>query len=139
MAGLAKFLSNLVLDHIVGRSASINLGGDAYIALSTSEPTADGTNVAEPTGNGYARVLLGLNGQAATYKIGVAADGANTNTAEIHFAKATGAWGTCTHFLIFDALTGGNLLMFGALGSSISPTSGDVAIVEVGALDLSLT
>lgn len=138
MAGLSNYLINLVLDHLVGRTASINLGGDAYVGLSTTQPVKDGTGVTEPSGNGYERAQIGFYGQSETYKIGGASAGASTSIKTIFFPKAIGAWGTCTHFAIFDHPTAGNLLAFGTLTASISPVSGNVPLVEIGALDLSI-
>lgn len=138
MATMTRYLANLVLDHIGARNNGVALGVDIWVGLSTTTPAADGTNVTEPSGNGYARSLLGSYGQAATLKMGAASAGASTNTAIIFFPKATGNWGECTYFLIYDDPTAGNLLAFGVLTASITPVSGDVPIVEVGALDLSL-
>jgi hypothetical protein len=107
-------------------------------------PVADGTNVTEPTVNGYARVLLGLYGESSSYKMAAAADGESDNDDVIYFPETTNdddenGWGTCTHFVIYDASTAGNLLAFGALTSPITPADGEVALVRVGDLKISLT
>ena len=136
---LTHYASNKVLDLIAGRANSVQLGSTSlFVGLSTTTPVAAGTNVTEPSGNGYARVLIGAYGQTATYKVGTAASGASTNTDIIFFPEATGAWGSCTYFLIYDAVSGGNLIAFGALTAPISPVSGDVPIVRVGDLDITL-
>lgn len=145
---LTHYASIKVLDLISGRANSVQFGSTSmYVGLSTQTPTAapaNNWNVAEPAVNGYARVLIGAYGQTATYKIGVAASGASTNTDIIFFPEATGAWGTCTHFLIFDASVNGNLIAFGELlddqgdPTTIAPGNGDVPIVRAGALDITL-
>ncbi len=141
---IAYYLANKVLDHLSGRTSSVNLGGDAWVGLSTTLPAADGTNVTEPTVNGYARVLLGLYGESSSHKMAAAADGESDNDDVIYFPETTNddnenGWGTCTHFVIYDASTSGNLLAFGALTSSITPADGEVALVRVGDLKISLT
>ena len=141
---IAYYLANKVLDHLMGRATSVSLGGDAWVGLSTTLPVADGTNVTEPTGNGYARVLLGIYGESSSYKMAAAADGESDNDDVIFFPETTNednenGWGECTHFVIYDASTNGNLLAFGALTVPITPTDGEVALIRVGDLTISLT
>ena len=102
------------LDRIAGNlfrtQTSPSIPTEYYIGLSTTEPTATGTNVSEPaTSAGYSRVLLN-NLSAPT-------NGVVTNTSNINFEESTSAWGTITHFVIYDAEVGGNLLMYGALST----------------------
>lgn len=101
-----------------------------YVALSTADPTEDGSAIAEPAGgDGYAR-------QAATF--GAPSQGANaatiSNSAEVSFGAATGAWGTITHFAVFDAVSGGNMLYHGTLTASRVVGSGDTARFAAGQL-----
>ena len=131
--------ANKVLSLIAGRAASINFGTIIYIGLSTTSPVKDGTNITEPVGNGYARVPIGKYGESLSLKMSDPAAGAITNADTIFFPKATGAWGTITHAVIFDALTGGNAIVGGALGTSKSPVANQVTIIEPGELDISLT
>jgi hypothetical protein len=77
-----------------------------YLALSTADPLDSGAGMAEPSGNDYGRTAITF-GAAASRRV--------TQNATVTFAKATGAWGTITHWAIFDALTGGNMLAHGAL------------------------
>lgn len=131
--------SNKVLGLIAGRQASINFGTIIYIGLSTTAPVKDGTNITEPVGNGYARVVLGKYGESLSLKMADPAAGAVTNEDTIFFPKATGAWGVITHVVIFDALTGGNPVVGGALVSTISPTANQVPIIEAGNIDISIS
>jgi len=142
---LTNYVANLIIDNIIGRNSGMNVGPDIYVGLSTTTPAVDGTNVTEPSGNGYARVLIGYYGQSATLKMSAASAGASSNAEEIHFPKATGAWGSCTYAVFYDAATGGNLLFFSQLvddlgdPAPISPVLNNVAIIEVGKLDISIT
>lgn len=134
----SDYLNNLILEHVVGHTQSINLGGDAYIALATdaTTPLKDGTGITEPSGNGYARVLIGIYGQSATLMMDDASAGVMTNSKEIHFPKATGAWGHCTHVIVYDALTGGNMLAWGELTTHIDPVNLSVPIIAVGNISI---
>ncbi|KKL60202.1 hypothetical protein LCGC14_2207700, partial [marine sediment metagenome] len=87
-----------------------------------------------PVGNGYARPSFANNKTTWT----TAAAGALSNAIEMAFAAATGAWGTCTYFGIFDAVTGGNLLATGVLGTEKVIDDGDTPKFAIGDLDITL-
>lgn len=78
-----------------------------YIGLSTTEPTTSGANVTEPADTAYSRVKL--------TSLSAPVDGVIYNTEQIGFADSTVDWGTITHFVIYDAQTGGNLLVYNTL------------------------
>lgn len=99
-----------------------------YLGLSTTAPNRDGSGYTEPDAStGYGRT--GLNA-AALRKMEFAKLGASTNEDTIFFPEATGNWGTITYFLIFDAEKDGNLLAYGPLDESISPSKGKVPIIR---------
>ena len=127
------FLELEVLDQLFG-GLDYAEPATLYIALSTTTPTDAGGNFTEPVGNGYARKGEANNKTTWT----TAAAGALSNAIEIIFAQATGAWGTITHFGIFDALTGGNLLATGALTVAKPIDADDTAKFAVGDLDVTL-
>lgn len=136
---ITNYAANKVLQALCGKANSLTLGQTAYVGLSTTAPTVAGGNVTEPSGNGYSRVMLGNYNQSYTQKMGTPSGGAISNTEIIYYPEATGAWGTITHFCIYDAPTGGNLLAFGALTTSITPTANTIPIIRVGELDISLS
>ncbi len=136
---ITNYAANKVLQALCGKQSSVALGATAYVGLSTTTPTAAGGNVTEPSGNGYDRVMLGNYNQSYTQKMSNPTNGAITNTEIIYYPEATGAWGTITHFCIYDAQTGGNLLAFGALTTAITPTANTIPIIRVGELDISLS
>lgn len=133
---IANYASNKFLQILVAKTSSVSFTSNVYVGLSTTTPSKDGTGVTEPTGNGYGRTLLGNTSQALTQKMSTPALGKTENTDIIYFPEATGAWGTITHLVLYDAPTGGNLLAFGALTNSISPTNGTIPIIRVGELDI---
>ena len=108
-----------------------------YIALSTTEPNIQGSNVNEPKGNNYARAStkdcmgnVALTSDFSTSEI--------SNIREIHFQEATGSWGTLTHFAIYNSATGGTPLYVGALTEPITPTANTVPLIKVGQLKITL-
>ena len=90
----------------------------------------------EPVGNSYARVATAT----ADWGTATLADpSAIANVNAITFPQASGAWGTVTHFAVYDALSAGNFIGSGTLPVPKSPTTGDTPAFGVGALVVSLT
>lgn len=112
---LSNYAENLVLNWLL-TSASATRPSSFYVALSTADPTEDGSAIAEPADT-YAR-------QSATFTV---TGNQAVNASNIEFPEATASWGTITHYALFDAASGGNMLMHGALNTSKLITAGDVA------------
>lgn len=126
----ANFWENELLDHVMGKGSYTP--PTIYVGLSTSDPLDDGSGLAEPTGNGYARITTA----AANWDVAV--DGLIDNGVELSFPAATGSWGTVTHLCFFDAATAGNLLASGALTVPKAISSGDTPKFAAGDLDVVL-
>lgn len=105
-----------------------------YIALSTVNPLDDGSGLAEPAGGSYARKAQ--DNDKVTWT--TASAGALSNAIVVEFVTATADWGTITHFAVYDALTGGNMLGHGALSVSKAVDNGDTARFAIGELDVTL-
>ena len=132
MGNISDYLANALLDHIFN-DGSFSPPTNIYVALSTAAPGDTGANIAEPSGNSYARVsTAGTNWNAASGRL-------KDNATAIEFPEATGNWGTLSHFALFDAASGGNFLGWGALSSSKAVSSGDTARFAAGDLDVSFT
>ncbi|MFG6573209.1 hypothetical protein ACGYLO_16570 [Sulfitobacter sp. 1A13353] len=99
-----------------------------HVALFTSDPTDAGSGT-EVSGGSYAR-------KSASFT--VTSDMAR-NSAGVEFDAATASWGTVTHFGVYDASTGGNLIVHGALTSSVAISSGDVLRFDAGELDVTFS
>jgi len=130
MPGFSNYLRNALLDHIFG-NATFTPPANIFVALSTTEPSGDGSGVTEPSGNGYARVSTSdadWSG-ASSFEI--------QNTSDVTFPTATGSWGTVSYFVLYDAASGGNMLIFGALTLSKEIVSGRTPSFTAG--DLSIT
>ncbi|MEE9615275.1 MAG: hypothetical protein V3W31_10075 [Thermodesulfobacteriota bacterium] len=130
MGSFTDYWENEILDHIFNKGAYT--APTVYVALSTTTPLDDGTNVTEPAGGAYARV------STAAGDWNTAAGGLIDNANAITFPEATGSWGTITHFLLYDAASAGNAMAWGALTASKAIGSGDTARFAAGDLDVSL-
>jgi hypothetical protein len=127
MAELTDFMENKIIDHML-RNQSYTPPATVYVALFTTATADDGTGT-EVSGGAYAR-------QAVT--LAAASGGASENSADITFPTATANWGTVTHLALFDALTGGNMLMHSPLDESKTINNGDTFKINAGALDVTM-
>jgi len=93
MGSLANQQENDLLDHVFNSGYSHT---DIYVGLSTADPLDDASGLAEPSGNNYARVEVNDAAWNA------ASSRAITNNGAITFPKASGAWGTVTHYVIWN-------------------------------------
>lgn len=107
MPGKTDFLENAILNHVL-RGVAYTPPGALYVGLFTSDPT-DAATGTEVSGGAYAR-------QAVTFS--AATTGSCSNSADLLFPVASAAWGTVTHFGVFDAATAGKLLYYGSLTPS---------------------
>jgi len=128
MGGFSDYWEDKILNYIFGKASYTP--PTIYVGLSKANPLDDGSGLAEPAGNGYARVAT----SPGTWKV---ASGGNIDNANIiTFPEATNSWGTITHFALFDAPTSGNMLAHGPLSQSKAVNVGDTAKFAVGALDV---
>jgi len=115
------YLANALLDHLMMKTAMTQPAA-LFIGASSTTPNDAGGNVTEPAGgDGYAR-------QETVFNAAVADDPSfvcTNNGAEQFGPAANNPW-AITHGLVYDALTGGNLLAYGAL------TGGGTINVAVG-------
>lgn len=95
--------------------------GSFYISLHTSDPGEAGSqSTNEASYTGYGRVAVARDAGGWTRSVSTV-----SNTALVQFAQCTGGSATVTHFGIGTDLSGsGNLLLKGALTSSLSISNG---------------
>jgi len=122
----SNFLETEILDHVFGGNA-YTAPSTLYLGLFTAAPNDTG-NGTEVSGASYARqsAAMSVSGDTAT------------TSASVEFPAAGGTWGTITYVGIFDALTGGNLLAYGALTASKTIELGDIFRIPAGSLDITL-
>jgi hypothetical protein len=109
------YLEDAILNHVL-RNTAYTSPTTIYVALFTTLPADDGTGGVEVSGGSYAR-------QAVTFA--APSSGAVANSGAVTFPTATASWGTVLGMGLFDAVSGGNLLYFGALVTSKTVDSGD--------------
>ena len=122
---------NKVLDSVYQASS----GNSFYIGLSSSAPTDAGGNVAEPSGNGYARVKISAFSTAANSTI--------HNTADIVFPTSTGTWfpadRLATHWVMFDGSgSGAHVLSSGTLEEPIGIWKNTTVTIAAGKVIVNL-
>lgn len=126
-----NYFLNLVAGNVMKTKTAPAIPNKYYIGLSSTEPTLSGDNATEPTSNtGYARVEL--------TNLSEPVNGVVTNGAAIDFNESTATWGTMTHYLIFDAVTNGNLLMYGRLSTSRTVEAATIMTIKAGSLNISV-
>lgn len=115
-----------------GTDPSYRAGATQYLALFTADPTETASLASEATFTGYARVAL----TKATSWTGTASPYTNTNL--IQFTTCSGGSNTITHFAVVDTASGAvNMMISGALSSSLAVSSGIQVQFSAGALSIS--
>lgn len=142
MAAWSDFAENKLIDWffrgqaigITGASAAAGTGPTSlYVGLLTAAPSDTGGGT-EVTGGSYARVTVAssLANWAGTQSAGSTtassgSSGTTSNNNPITFPAPTANWGVATHFGVYDATSGGNLLFWAALTASKTINNGDAA------------
>lgn len=132
MSALTDFSENKLIDFLL-RAQAYAAPANLYVALFTAAPSDSGGGT-EVSGGSYARVTYAcsLANWAGTQSSGSTTassgtGGATSNNNAITFPVPTANWGVVTHWGIFDASSGGNLLYHGALSTSKTVNNGDAA------------
>ena len=125
MSAKSNYLENKILDYIL-RDTADWAPSAVYLALHTANPDEDGSGT-EVSGNGYSR-------QAVTFA--AASSGSSASNSVEEFTACGGAFGTVTHFGIWDASSSGNLLYYGALTASKVIADGDTLRFASGAITI---
>lgn len=120
MGSISDFLENELLDHVF--NAAYTPPATVYLALHTADPTDDGSG-AEANYTSYARTAITF-GAASSRRV--------TQSGAVTFPASTGGSNTVTHWGVWDASSGGNLLAHGAFATSKSIVSGNTPSVATG-------
>lgn len=127
---------NIIMGNVFKTATGTALPSNYYIGLSSTAPTASGENVTEPvpTGSAYTRVRIS--------SLSAPNNGVITNTAAINFPESTASWfpasAPATHYVIYDAETGGNLLMYNQLTNPRIIETNTIATIKANSLYLQL-
>jgi hypothetical protein len=133
MAGLSDYLENALVNHTL-RNSSLTSPTAVYVSLHTANPTDAGNGAEVSTvDTGYSRATVTTTGGTAFV---APTDGVTSNASAVNFASPSASWGLVTHFGIWDAASGGNMLFHAPLtppeGKTIN--NGDSVSFAGGAL-----
>lgn len=127
----STYFLNCIMGNVFKTKENPTLPNKVYLGLSSTAPAVDGSGVSEPLASaGYERVEL--------TNLGEPSNGMISNDSEISFPESSASWGTVTHFVLYDAPTNGNLLMFNVLSQSRSVETATIVMVKTGSLKLTL-
>jgi hypothetical protein len=143
MAAMSDYLENKLIDQIF-RAQAYTFPTTLYVGLLTAAPSDTGGGT-EVTGNAYARASVtsslanwaGTQAAASTVASS-GTTGTTSNNGSISFPTPTAAWGLVTHFGIYDAATGGNLLFYGALTIQKTINQGDTVLFPAATLSIQI-
>lgn len=132
MSAMSDWLENGLVDFIL-RNQALTLPANLHFALFTAAPSDSGGGT-EVSGGNYARVSVArsLANFAGTQSAGsttasTGTGGVTSNNNAITFPAPNANWGVVTHWGVFDASSGGNLVFHGALQTSKTVNNGDAA------------
>ena len=130
---ITTYFMNLLASYTLGGRRTVALPTKLYIGLSSTTPSLNGSGVTEPeisSSTGYSRTELP--------QLTNAVNGTVSNDGMISMPESVTAWGTMTHWVIYDSASGGNLLMYGAFENPKSVTAQAAFSIRQGELELSV-
>lgn len=130
MSALSNYLEERIVEHFL-RNNAVSSPATVYLALFESDPNEDASGTETSYAN-YARqatAWTAMDAQGQTKNSGAIAFPANGNAS---------ASVTATHAALFDAASGGNMLLHGPLSSPKTLAVGDVLSFQANALALTL-
>jgi hypothetical protein len=137
MSAFSNFLEGKIVDHVL-RGTTYTSPGVVYLALFTADPTEAGNGPECNTSTnypGYVRVSCGATPSSAWSEID--ANGMTQNQNVITFPAVGGASPvTVTHWALFDALSSGNMLYYGAMAAPKQLDPADVASFPANTLKI---
>ena len=105
-----------------------------WVGVSSTTPTETGTGITEPSGGAYARQPITNASWAAAV---AGAPSSKATSATVTFPTASADWvagANLTHWVIFDAVTAGNAVSYGALSTAKPVLNGDTASFAPGGI-----
>lgn len=128
----SDYLEQKVIEAVL-KNTTFAGGANVYLALLTAAATPESGTVTEVSGGSYARqAIAAASGWSAGGQVSAAYE--VSNAALITFPVATADWGSITNFALYDALTSGNELYYGAWDVAKSILTGDTYTVPIGNL-----
>lgn len=136
MAALSDYLEQALLNAVLRGGTYV--GGPVYAALFTADPTDSGTG-AEVSDSGYIRQVCHSATPADGWDVPDETGGFTNNAQLITFPAIVDAPVTVTHWALFDAQSGGNMLLYSPLENPKTLDPSDVMALPVGAVTVTLS
>lgn len=144
---LSPSLSKSLLEAMFGIKNTVTFPGTAYLGISTTDPGPDGTAFSEPdpATTGYARCLIGKQGNTDVQYMAVSTEEADysrviSNNRMILMDMLTADVGANgTHYLLFSTPEGGAPYAWGQLKDAIILEHDRVVVFKEGNLEIELT
>lgn len=146
MPQISYYSENKILD-LIFRGTAYS-APTIYVGLYTAAPTAAGGGT-EVSGNAYARVKTAAGAsqaqsdwtatQGGTSGASSGTSGNTTNANIVNFPTPTASWGNVQWFGLFDAASGGNLIVWGPLTIPKTINQADIVSFPAGSLSVSLS
>ena len=128
---MSDYLEDSVLNHILTGTAYTSPNATLHLALFTADPTDANTTAGEVDvvvdDTAYARQTIAFAAAATGTS---ASSTAQTFTSVIYGSGAVAY--NVTHFALYDALTGGNLLYHAALSAPVNRLAGKTLVFDIG-------
>jgi hypothetical protein len=138
MSAASDYLEGKLVEHVL-RNVAFTSPTKTYISLHTAAPGDTGANeVSTGTFPAYVRKDA-ANGGAQSGAWTAQSGGVCKNALQLIYAVYDGASAlTITHFCVWDAVTAGNCLLNGTLAASRTLNPGDVFVIDVQKLTVSV-
>ena len=127
MSGFSTYLSQNIINSTL-RSQAFAVPSTLYLALFSADPTDNNTTSNELAGPWYARQATG------SWAAPLGSGNSTSNNNQIQFSAVTGSSVTVTHWGIYDAVSSGNLLYSGSVGTAKTFGVGDVPVIAAATL-----
>ena len=138
MSAASNYTETNVINSLL-RGVAFPVPTTVYIGLHTADPTDTGGNeVSTGSWPAYVRKDAAAGGAIAT---GWAAptDGVTTNAKQVVYPGMNGASNvTVSHWALYDAATGGNMLAHAVLQTARTLQPGDVFVFDIGSLTVTM-
>ena len=131
MPGKSNYLSNELLDHVVGNQ-TYTPPTDLYFALFQVTPADDGTGGTEVSSGGTSYARAQVTNDLTEFPAAVGQSKSNAN--EVVFTQASASWGTINGAGVYDDPSAGNLLYVIDVVAPKTVDSGDTARFPAGTL-----
>lgn len=131
---ISTYLAHKLLDHVFGKT-TYTAPNTLYIALFTTMPDADGVGGVEVSGGSYARAAS--TNDVANWPNASLRQKKNDN--DLTFAQASADWGVIVGAGVYDALSSGNLMVFGEFPASINVLTNGVVSFSINQFVASIT